>query len=91
MQQSTVSAKKSKVSAECSTGHGSECTAQPLDDVLDTAAKLSGAAADNQAAGCCNGHTALPKENRSPNLTFLDHLEAELDTYSDLNQVLLQH
>lgn len=81
-----MSSKKSKTSAECSASL--QCTAEPPAEVSDAAAKLSDIAEDNQVAGSCARHTALPKENRSPNLTLLDHLEAELDTYTDLDQVL---
>lgn len=85
LQQSTISSKRSKTTAECS---GSvQCTAQPPAEVSATAAK-SDTVEDNQLAGSCAGHAALPKENRSPNLTLLDHLEAELDTYAELDQVL---
>ena len=62
-------------------------TAQPPAEVSDAAAKLSDMPEDLVASSCA-GHAATPKENRSPNLTLLDHLEAELDTYTDLHQVL---
>ena len=81
-----MSSKKSKTSAECSASL--QCTAQPPADMSDATVKLSDSAEDHQVAGSCVGHAALPKENRSPNLTLLDHLEAELDTYTDLDQVL---
>ena len=80
-----MSSKKSKTSAECSVSM--QYTAQPPAVVSDAAAKLSDSPEDLVACSCA-GHTAVPKENRSPNLTLLDHLEAELDTYSDLRQVL---
>lgn len=90
VQQSTVSSKRSKASTECSTAPSLQCAEQYLAEVLDTSEKLSDAADASQTAGCCNGHTAMPKENRSPNLNFLDCFEAELDNYNDLNQVLKQ-
>ncbi|KAL3135344.1 hypothetical protein ABBQ32_007535 [Trebouxia sp. C0010 RCD-2024] len=84
--ESTVSSKRSKASTECSTAPSLQCAEQYLAEVLDTSEKLSDAADASQTAGCCNGHTAMPKENRSPNLNFLDCFEAELDNYNDLNQ-----
>lgn len=86
VQQSTVSSKRSKASTECSTAPSLQCTEQYPAEVLDTAEKLSDAADASQIAGCCNGHT-MPKENRSPNLGFLDCFEAELDNYNETNQV----
>ncbi|KAL3131260.1 hypothetical protein ABBQ38_000557 [Trebouxia sp. C0009 RCD-2024] len=83
--ESTVSSKRSKASTECSTAPSLQCTEQYPAEVLDTAEKLSDAADASQIAGCCNGHT-MPKENRSPNLGFLDCFEAELDNYNETNQ-----
>lgn len=79
-----MSSKKSKTSAECSVP--THCTGQPPAEVSDAAAKLS-MIPEDQVAGSRAGHAALPKENRSPNLTLLDHLEAESDTYADIDQV----
>ena len=80
-----MSSKKSKTAADgTALMHG---TAQSPAEVSDAAAKLSDIPED-QVTGSCAGHAALPKENRSPNVTLLDHLEAELDAYTDSDQVL---